>query len=126
MLHRDVVVLQRLSFDVGAVEHSEGLGGEGDLAATHHRRDRVESTTDRSGDVRGMDIELRQHRVDEPVRLGEEAGEEVDRLYIGMVTLGREFASGEDGLLRFLRESVEVHEYPFVELQDRTLVQPGW
>ena len=49
--------------------------------------------------------------------LREQAGEEVGRFYIWVVTLRCELTRGEGCLLCFLREGVEVHEIPFVVVE---------
>ena len=114
MLDRNVFILHGGPLGVGGVEDVERGRGEGDVASAHDRRDRVEGAFDRCGNVGRVDIEVRQDRVDEAVGLCEQAGEKVHGFYIRVVTLRREVPCGEGGLLRFLRECVEIHEGPFV------------
>ncbi len=117
VLDRYVLVLHGCALGVGAVQDVERGGGEGDITSAHHCGDRIEGAIDRTGDVGRVDVEVRQDRVDEAVGLCKQTGEKVRGFYVRVVTLRREVPRSEGGLLRFLRESVEVHGYPFIDVQ---------
>jgi hypothetical protein len=110
VLGGDVLVAQPAGLALGGAQDVEQLARVAGLArAGGDRREPVERGVDVGADRLGRDLELAQHGLHDALGLLEQHGEQVLGLDLGVVAARGKGERGLEGLLRLVREAVQLH-----------------